>query len=80
MHIERGTMSVTLSEIHCPICNGKHKYDFQALIDEVCGVMHMMTFKTETRACTVTCLAKGGSFVVDVPVSLSSGQTLVALK
>lgn len=55
-------------------------YDFQAVIDEVVGVMHMMTMKVETRSCAVACPAKGSSFVVDVPVTLVSGQTLVTLK
>jgi hypothetical protein len=55
-------------------------YDFQAVIDEVVGVMHMMTMKVETKSCAVACPEKGSSFVVDVPVTLVSGQTLVALK
>jgi hypothetical protein len=43
-------------------------------------VMHMMTSRTETLTCAVSCPTKGTQFLVDVPVTLWSGQTLVSIR
>lgn len=80
MRTVRSKRAEHFSVAHCPMCSGKHIYDFQAVIDEVVDVMHMMTMKVETRPYSLACPEKAGSFVVDVPVTLVSGQTLVTLK
>jgi hypothetical protein len=56
------------------------RYNFQAIIDEVVGVIHMMRMFSDTKSITVVCPENGGAFVVDVPVALYSGQSLVSLK
>jgi Na+-translocating ferredoxin:NAD+ oxidoreductase RnfC subunit len=58
MRTVRTTRAEHFSVAHCPICNGEHVYDFQAVIDEVVGVMHMMMMKVETKSCAVTCPEK----------------------
>ena len=70
--------SVTVAP--CPICGGEHDFDLQATIDEVIGIMHMYTTRTEMTSCSLSCPEKGSYFVVDVPVVLSSGQSLVSIK
>lgn len=74
---QRFTQTTSISLTQCPICNQVHNYDFNVLIQEIVGVMHMMTSRVESRTCAVTCPAKGGSFMVDVPVTLWSGQKLL---
>ncbi len=73
------TQSETLS-VTCPICGRQHKYNFKAIIEEVIGIMHLMVARTESKSCSVVCPDKGSSFVVDVPITLWSGQSLRDLK
>lgn len=75
---KRQSESITVTD--CPHCGGEHQFDLQAIIDETIGVMHLMTMRTEIKSCSVLCPDKSASFVVDVPVVLSSGQTLVSVK
>ena len=70
----------TVTVTGCPHCGKEHQFDLQAVIDETIGVMHMFTTWTETRSCAVSCPETGATFVVDVPVVLTSGQTLVSVK
>jgi hypothetical protein len=74
----RQTETVTVTD--CPHCGASHQFDLQAVIDETIGVMHMMTIRTEVKTCAVTCPDKGQTLMVDVPVLLTSGQTLVSIK
>lgn len=76
---QRVTQTTSISLTQCPICNEVHSFDFKVLIEEMVGVMHMMTSRVDTRACTVNCPTKGGSFMVDVPVTLWSGQELLGV-
>ena len=69
----------TVSVASCPVCSGEHSFDFQAVIEERIGVMHAFTIRRETRSCAVICPDKGKRFMVDVPVTLAAGQTLVRL-
>lgn len=64
----------------CPICGGRHEYNLRATIEETVGVMHMMVSRIETRSCTVVCPEKKEPFLIEVPVSLWSGQSLKSLK
>ena len=75
---KRQRESVTVAP--CPICGGGHDFDLQATIDERIGVMHMYTTRTVTKSCSLSCPEKGGAFVVDIPVVLTSGQSLVSIK
>ncbi|MGZ5452425.1 MAG: hypothetical protein ACXW5U_31710 [Thermoanaerobaculia bacterium] len=50
------------------------------VIDEIVDVMFMMTVRTETTACAVVCPTKGQEFMVDVPVTLYSGQSVVSIQ
>lgn len=75
---KRQRESITVTD--CPHCGAAHQFDLQAIIDETIGVMHMFTSRTEVKSCAVSCPDKGASFVVDVPVVLTSGQTLVSVK
>lgn len=80
MQTQRVRRPANASVASCPICGGQHSFDFQTTIDEVVGVMYMMTSRVEIRTCAVVCPVKGTQFVVDVPVVLWSGQTLVAIQ
>lgn len=64
----------------CPACGGSHSYNLTTVIDESIGGMFMMTLRTETVACSLTCPAKGVPIVIDVPVTLVSGQSLVQVR
>lgn len=77
MRKQRVTQEASVSLAECPICNEVHYFNFSALIEEEIGVMHMMTSRVENRSCAVTCPTKGGNFMVDVPVTLWSGQKLI---
>lgn len=74
---QRVTQTTSISLTQCPICAEVHSFDFNVLIEEMVGVMHMMTSRVERRTCAVNCPTKGGSFIVDVPVTLWSGQELL---
>ena len=80
MQTVRSSRPARVAVAKCPACRGQHSFDFQAVIDEVVGVMHMMTSRVETRSCAVTCPTKNTTIMVDVPVTLWSGQTLVDVK
>jgi hypothetical protein len=80
MQTVRSSHPANVAVAKCPACGGQHAFDFQAVIDEVVGVMHLMTSRTETRSCAVSCPTKGTQFMVDVPVTLWSGQTLVNIR
>lgn len=79
LRTERVRRTVSVSSTMCPICGGTHEFDFRALIEQVVGVMHMMTSHVESRTCWAQCPTNGGQFVVDVEVTLWSGQTLLQL-
>jgi len=74
---KRYTKAVAVTS--CPSCGNEHSFDFQLVMDEVTDVAFMMTSWVETSSCTVTCPKTGKDFVVDVPVTLWSGQTLVSV-
>jgi hypothetical protein len=80
MHTVRKSLQTNVGMAKCPVCGGQHTFNFQAVIDEVVGVMHMTTSRVDTRSCSVTCPTKGTQFMVDVPVTLWSGQTLVNIR
>jgi len=80
MHNIRSSRSASVVLTSCPACGQQHSFDFQAIIDEVVGVMHFMAIRTETRTCAVNCPNSGKLIMVDVPVTLYSGQTLVSVK
>lgn len=64
----------------CPACGGGHSFNLTAVIDELVGGMFMMTMHTETVTCSVTCPVKGVTIVIDVPVTLTSGESLVGVR
>lgn len=68
---------VTLDVKECPICGDSHAFDFSALVETQMDVMHFMVSRKETRACSVSCPTKGKHFVIDVPITLWSGETLL---
>lgn len=80
MTIVRKTYTKTITVTSCPSCGKDHTFDFQLVMDEVTDVVFMMASWVEKRSCTVSCPTTGKSFVVDVPVTLWSGQTLVSVK
>ncbi len=80
LRTERYVQTTSISVATCPICQEVHDYDFKVMIDQAVGVMHMMTSRVERRTCAVTCPSKGGAFVVEVPVTLWSGQELVGIR
>jgi RNase P subunit RPR2 len=80
MQTVRSRQTETVAVTDCPHCGSAHRFDLQAVIDEVIGVMHMVTTRTEIKTCAVTCPDKGQTLMVDVPVLLTSGQTLVSVK
>lgn len=77
---ERYVQTTNISVTKCPICQKLHDYDFKVMIAQAVGVMHMMTSWVEQRTCAVTCPSKGGTFMVEVPVTLWSGQELVGIR
>lgn len=77
MRKERVHQTVSVSSALCPVCGATHDLDFVALIEQVVGVMHMMTSRVESLTCLAQCPTKGEQFVVDVEVTLWSGQTLL---
>jgi len=64
----------------CPACKKKHSFNLTAIIDEVVGGMFMMTTRVEIMTCSLTCPDKGTTIVVEVPVTLMSGQSLVEVQ
>ena len=74
----RKSESVTVTD--CPHCGASHQFDLQAVIDETIGVMHMFRMRTEVMTCAVTCPEKGQTLMVDVPVLMTSGQSLVSIQ
>lgn len=64
----------------CPACGGSHSFNLTAVIDESVGGMFLMTMRTEIMTCSLTCPVKGTTIVVDVPVTLVSGQSLVKVR
>lgn len=64
----------------CPACGKKHSFNLTAIIEEVVGGIFMMTQRVETMTCSLTCPRKGITIVVDVPVTLVSGQSLVEVR
>lgn len=65
---------------NCPACGGDHSFNLTIIIDELVGGMFMMTMRTETITCSLTCPVKGTTIVIDVPVTLISGQSVVQVK
>ena len=61
----------------CPHCGASHQFDLTAVIDAIVDVMHMMSVREEVRSCSVICPVKNLPIIVDVPVTLYSGQTLI---
>ena len=80
MQTIRRRQSETVTVTDCPHRGGTHAFNLQAVIEETLGVMHMMTTRIEIKSCAVTCPDKGKTLMVDVPVVLSSGQSLVSVK
>jgi ferredoxin len=64
----------------CPACGGCHSFNLTAVVDELVGGMFMMTIRTETMACSVTCPVKGVTIVIDVPVTLMSSESLIGVR
>jgi|GEM_PF-2614628 len=64
----------------CPACRKKHKFNLSILIDEAVGGFFMMMTRVETIACSFTCPVKGTTIVVEVPVTLTSGQSLAEVQ
>ena len=64
----------------CPACGGSHSFDLTVVMDESVGGMFLMTMRTETMTCSLVCPVKGATIVVDVPVTLMSGQSLVEVR
>lgn len=80
MQTIRKSKRETITVSNCPHCGSEHQFDLQAIIDETIGVMHMMTVRKEIKPCAVSCPENGNIFMVDVPVILTSGQTLVSVR
>ena len=80
METVRKNRAQTFKVSKCPACNGKHSFNLTAVIDELIGGIFMMTIRTETVACSLTCPVKGTTIVVDVPVTLMPGQSLVQVR
>lgn len=64
----------------CPVCGQAHVFEITTIIDEMVGGMFLMTMHTENVTCSLTCPTKNSPFAVDVPVTLSSGQSLVRVQ
>lgn len=77
LRVERVRQAISVSNVACPACGATHTVDLEALIEQVVGVMHMMTSWTETHTCLAQCPTTGDDFAIDVDVTLWSGQTLL---
>lgn len=64
----------------CPACDGKHSFNLTVVIDSLVGGMFMMTMRNETMSCSLTCPVKGTTIIVEVPVTLVSGESLVQVR
>lgn len=80
MRTVRKILSKTVPVAKCPLCGKEHSFDFQLIIEEVVDVVFMMTSRSESKSCAVICPNKQAEFVVDVPVTLWSGQSLLEVK
>ena len=80
MRTVRNAHSQTIADVQCPHCGQKHSFNFRVVIDAVVDVSFMMRFWVETTSCAVVCPTKGEEFMVDVPVTLYSGQSLVSVR
>lgn len=70
----------TIEITNCPACGGKHSFNLTVVIDEQVGGLFLMTMRTETRTCGLICPVKGTTIVVEVPVTLVSGQSLIQVR
>jgi hypothetical protein len=64
----------------CPECGQAHMFDITTVIDELVGGMFLMTMHTENVTCSLICPTKNSPFAADIPITLSSGQSLVRVK
>ena len=65
---------------NCPACGAKHSFNLAVVIDSEVGGMFMMTMRVETMACSLTCPNKNATIMVDVPLTLISGESLISVR
>ncbi|MBN2346742.1 MAG: hypothetical protein JXO51_10175 [Candidatus Aminicenantes bacterium] len=64
----------------CPACKKKHKFNVAILTDEAVGGFFLMVTRIETISCSFTCPDTGTTIVVEVPVTLTSGQSIAGVQ